>query len=158
MADTWHPVGYTPTTPNFSAWLTANYTATNGAFQIFQCNNTEFNIGSAYNTSTFQFQPLIAGKYLITSAMDASITAATSAVVILSLFKNGVEYKRAQRYDMGTGVQGNWTATLSVIVDMNGSTDVIDVRHFLSDGGASAGRIVVGGQAIGWIQGIRVSN
>ncbi len=77
-----------------------------------------------HNTTTGQFLPLVAGKYLIRAQVaNTANTVATTMGLGISVMKNGV---RRSRINVTPNAHGA-TAGITDIVDLNGSTDYVTI-------------------------------
>jgi hypothetical protein len=131
--------GRTTAPPTFSAYRNgATQNLPNAAFTQVQFNTTSWNTGVCYDPVTnFRFTPTVAGKYLLTAAVNVTLGAASTPTMIASVFKNGVEYRRCstQQYAVTIGTIVDFAA--SCLVEANGTTDFFDIRLFQSTGAAS---------------------
>jgi len=112
--------------PCFSAYRATSQQAISSATNTkVQFNAEEFDTGNAYDSTTnFRFQPTVAGKYIISTGVALSST----ANILLQLYKNGSSYKT-----LGTITNVLMTnCNGSGIVDMNGSTDYIEIYVYSS--------------------------
>lgn len=135
------------------ATLNPAFYASTGAGQLLPDNvmtklriNTEqFDIGNYYNTTLFRYTPLIPGRYLfigyaLISGMDVGFGAAG-----LAIQKNGIQ----TNISLAGAPTGGGYYTVPVILNMNGTTDYIELWGFATQNG------VVGVGAN--FQGIRMS-
>ncbi len=114
--------------PVFSAYLSTNLSVPNASFTTVVYQSTEFNPQGAYNTTNGQFNPKVPGYYLITASLrwQSAITAET----LLTLYKNGTEFKRL--WDAQSASPYNIAG--SAIVSFNGTTDYATVAAFQDQG------------------------
>jgi hypothetical protein len=94
---------------------------------------------ACFATSTFT--PNVAGYYQI----NCSYAATPAASMFLAIFKNGSLYKRGHWVPLALG---NTVASVSAVVDANGTTDAFDIRAF-QDSGSTIN--VVGGATVSWL-------
>lgn len=112
------------------------------AFAVYRSNSTQaintvvvfdverFDFGSGYDTATGRFQPTVAGVYLVTATLRYTCTGAAN---ILPCFRlNGAVYFRGNEL-VGAAGQ-NFQAVLTTHIQLNGSTDYVDV--YAAGGGA----------------------
>jgi hypothetical protein len=113
--------------PAFSAYASAVQSLTNGTFNIITVNTKEFDTATAYNTTTYTFQPTVAGYYQVNGQVNYATTA---ALCFCGILKNGSRYKD------GTWINqtGNPASVVSSIVYLNGSTDYINLFGYQSSG------------------------
>ena len=128
-------------TPAFFAYRSgSNQTFTDDVNTVMQFNSEEFDTDNCYNTSTYRFTPNVAGKYLIGFSLD--ILGQQNQIINTSgyLNKNGSAHRFFAFYDTypnnyGSRVGGRGDC----IVEMNGSTDYVDVSIYVNVvGGTSA--------------------
>lgn len=94
------------------------------------------------NFASDKFTPTVAGYYLITARVFLSGTSLTAPVA--SIYKNGAIYQVGQYYNYST--TGSAEVTVSDIVQMNGSTDYLEVYAY---GNVGSGSVTVEG-AVGF--------
>jgi hypothetical protein len=105
-----------------------------GVFTKVQFTNKVIDPQNAFDATTnYRYQPAVAGKYLVTSSLFITNNVATTSL-ILSLYKNGAEFFRMLQAVVSTG----WVANASCIVDLNGSTDYVELFGFQNSGSNQA--------------------
>jgi len=87
--------------------------------------------GDYDNTSNYRFTPTVAGKYLLTATVTFTDVANLDQLSIF-MYKNGAEYKSKHKSTRNTQIDGisataGDTLTISVVVDVNGSTDYFEI-------------------------------
>ena len=98
------------------------------SYVTMELDNTDYNVGSCYSTTTYKFTPTTAGKYLLGAAVRF-VSTATSDSALLSIFKNGQQISME-----GYGLPSPSRNTDStVLADANGSTDYFEVKCYLYD-------------------------
>jgi len=114
----------TPAKPMFKAKGAENITLTNNTLTTVQFNSTEFDVGGYFNTSTYRYTPLVAGKYFIYAKLY--LTYATEEIEFMHFYlnKNGSGTAFYSRYASTGSIYGS--VSVSSIVDMNGSSDYLD--------------------------------
>jgi hypothetical protein len=137
-----------PTPPTFSAHRNgAAQSIASGSFVKVQCTTTEWNVGGDYDgTTNHRFTPSEPGKYQLDAVANVGVSA--PCIVILSIFKNGVEYKRGGQ--LYASIATNVSATISTLVEANGSTDYFELFVFQNCGAAVG---LDGTDALSWFQG-----
>jgi hypothetical protein len=130
--------------PAFSAYAGAATSCANNVFTKVLFNTEEFDTNNNFASSTFT--PTVAGYYQINSSVNMAVAPAN---LLISLNKNGSEYKRGS-YASATGLN---TVTVSSIVYLNGSTDNIDIRIYQGSG-VSANTAT--GIEVTWFNGVLV--
>ena len=134
-------------TPAFEAYLSANQTVSDGVGTKAQVNTEVFDTDNCYDNSTnYRFTPTVAGKYFVYGKIAVDEAAGNTRFGISLIYKNGSEVGRAfVNFDIGgsSGPEGEGCAvTNTAIVDMNGSSDYIElygVHDVLSGSGRFQG-------------------
>jgi hypothetical protein len=109
--------------PAFSAnRATSNQTFSSSTFTKVQLNAETFDTDSCFDITTdYRFTPTKAGKYQFNACVN--IDAASTARLILSLYKNGAIQQRLFDFTVATGTITNG----STLIDMNGSSDYVEL-------------------------------
>jgi len=116
-------------TPVFYAYLNTNQSAGTGADTIITLNAEAFDSDNAFNTSTYKFIPQTAGKYFLYG--QARIDSGTDFNMLTAFITyNGSQIARGHNYNDYTN-----TVNVSTIVDMNGSSDYIQMAVMQNSGG-----------------------
>ena len=104
------------------------------AFTVVQFPTEVYDTANAFSTSTYRYNPQVAGKYLIAATVHFDMTSSSTCNQLLAIFKNGAEHLRGVRIPF---VSGGGLSNLEVVgvVDMNGSTDYIDIRAYQDGNG-----------------------
>lgn len=138
-----------PTPPTFSAHRNGvAQSIASGSFVKVQNTTAAWNVGACYDAVTnFRFTPTQAGKYLLDGAALLGLTAAGSLLV--SVYKNGAEHKRGSQ--IYSPIATSISATISTLVDTNGTTDYFELFVFQSSGAAAG---LDGTAALSWFQGV----
>jgi hypothetical protein len=145
----------TPPTPSSAFLVNRNGAAqagvASGVFTKVQFTHKVLDPQGAFDAiANFRYQPQSAGKYLITASLFIANSAA-GASLIMSIYKNGAEFFRVLQAVVGTG----WVANGSAIVDLNGSTDYIELFAFQNSGSAQS----FGGSDVDcWMSGQRIGS
>jgi hypothetical protein len=149
-------VAQLPTPPTFSASRNTSQNIASGSFVKVQCATEAWDVGSCYDNATnHRFMPNVAGKYLVTGAVNINILTASTLVTIASIFKNGAEHKRGSQVLYAvTGGGSNHAPTVSALVELNGSTDYVELFAFQNSG---ATETISGGSELTWFQAVFVS-
>ena len=117
-------------TPAFEAYVSSNQNIGDSTLTKIQFNTEKFDTANAYDNSTnYRFTPQTSGKYFVyASAIAFSSNGGYDDVqyVSLELYKSGSRVSQAI-YDLGSR-QRQMTPVISTIVDMNGSTDYLEVH------------------------------
>jgi hypothetical protein len=116
--------------PAFSARLQVAQTLSNNTWTKIVFNTEILDSASAYNTSTGNFQPTLAGWYQFNSALRYGGN--TTGFRHLSIYVNGTTEYRLIRQNTGDGTQ---SLSGSCLIYLNGSTDYASVYGLQSSGG-----------------------
>ena len=114
--------------PAFAARNNSAQTITNSTTATMQFDTEYFDTDNCYNTSNYRFTPNVAGIYLISSSVQIN---ALTGIISLDIRLNGARYANMALNLNPTGLQ---TASNSVLVSMNGSTDYVDIGIFQNSG------------------------
>lgn len=117
------------TIPVFSAYLNQASSATSSVWTKVPFNAKEFDTSNAFNTTTNRFQPTQAWYYNISLVVWFWWTRAWWSTSFISLYKNGVSYKRAYTLENRTST---FYQSLSVNTDvyLNWTTDYLEWYYF----------------------------
>jgi hypothetical protein len=133
--------------PAFSAYVTGNQSIANATFVKAQLNTKEFDTNNNFDSTTnYRFTPTVAGYYQINGNISFSGTALT--VILLSIYKNGSEYKRGNQISVTTA--STLAGGVNAVVYCNGSTDYLELYGF---SGATSGNTFGGGSSISYFTG-----
>ena len=119
--------------PAFEAHLSASQTFTNETTVKVNFDTEIFDSDGCYDNATnYRFTPTVAGKYFVYSTlmMDGRSNANLN-VANIQIHKNGSIYKELQYYFITNYIRQISTAT-NAIIDMNGSTDYIEIYAYMS--------------------------
>jgi hypothetical protein len=114
----------------FSAYRSSAQTIGNGSLTKVQFDTEEFDTGGFYDNATnYRFLPTVAGKY----QFNACVTFPTaSGIMIAALYKNGTRFKDGNTMvNTPSGV----SSVVSALVDLNGSTDYVEIFTYQNSGG-----------------------
>jgi hypothetical protein len=125
----------TPGGPAFSAYrATSAQTFTQSTFVKVQLNAEFFDTDGCFDSTTnYRFTPTTAGKYQINFA--GIMAAGTAARVIWAVYKNGTSFVRF--YD-DTPVSTAAQSSGAVMIEMNGSTDYLELYAYSASTGANS--------------------
>ena len=137
--------GAVANTPAFQAYLSSNQTISDASDTKLQCNTEIFDSDGCYDNSTnYRFTPTVAGKYMIYGSMTATNSTDTDIRnVSLMVHKNG---SRVELF--GINFRNSYTRIVeingSTIVDMNGSSDYVELYVF-ADTQSNGNPDIIGG-------------
>jgi len=113
--------------PAFHAYLSATQTISNDTVTVVQFNTESFDTDSAYDNSTYRFTPQTAGKYYVYAGILHNPSSSNN-IQQASIFirKNGTDITE-NFFASSTNPADSLTVVNSIIVDLNGSSDYVDV-------------------------------
>jgi len=120
-------------TPAFRAYLGSNATPSNNTTTKVNIDTENFDTDNCYdNSSNYRFTPNVAGKYFVYAQLAYSSTVLAMNVKkgTTFIYKNGSELVRNinQAADSSSSNYSNqFTLLASTVVDMNGSSDYLEV-------------------------------
>jgi hypothetical protein len=110
----------------FSAYRSTSQSATSGTMAKVNFDTEEFDSAGAYNnSSTYRFQPTIAGYYQVAGRVAGNATTASSSM-LSAIYKNGSSYKVGPLWTSPGGLQG-MSSGVSCLVYLNGTTDYVEL-------------------------------
>lgn len=108
--------------PSFAAYMSGNQAIATTAYTKVSFDTERFDTNSNFDSATnYRFTPTVAGKYLVIVRLEYS--GCDAAGIIPALYKNGALYTYATDLTVGTIRDKSF----STIVDMDGSTDYLEV-------------------------------
>ena len=113
--------------PAFSAYSSAAQSIPNAVSTKLTYDTEEFDTNNNFASS--RFTPTVAGYYQI-NAVYSSLNSTSARVTLVSIFKNGSEFKRGTRIN----TTDNSGINVSSIIYLNGSTDYVEIYAFQSSG------------------------
>lgn len=118
--------------PQFSAYLSANQSHAGSAYEKVRFNTEEFDTASAYDNATnYRFQPLVKGRYLITAGVGFE-NISSGSTIAWQIRKTGAVLRTVVSENVNP--TSNYSRPASAIVDMNGSSDYIEIHAFQNTG------------------------
>lgn len=100
-------------------------------------NSEQYDTNSNFDSTTnYRFTPTVAGKYYVGASLIMQTVAATYTNRIL-IYKNGVELQRGE-YVVGWISSATYSVNIASIIDMNGSTDYIEIYVWQNSGSTLA--------------------
>jgi len=109
--------------PSFSAYKSSAQTPSSSAFTKVLFETEEWDTNSNYASS--RFTPTVAGYYQVNSTVGYNNN---TSVCLVSIFKNGSEYKRGSQHTIGNVASA--AISVSGLVYCNGSTDYIEINIY----------------------------
>ena len=126
-------------TPYFEVNLSSHQTGmSNATYTKIQYTEKLCDSENYYdNTTNYRFTPLVAGKYYVYASLDAFGGASSSLIALnQAIYKNGTKHRVAS---FGFTSNYGYTATIfvSAIIDLNGSTDYLEVFGYIDSTNSS---------------------
>lgn len=113
--------------PAFEASLSSQQTVSDATATKAQCNTENFDTDSAYDNSTnYRFTPQVSGKYYVYGSVATNATSSYLQQTQSLIYKNGSEVKQSRLYNSDGHHMAN-TVPVVAIIDMNGSTDYLEL-------------------------------
>ena len=114
-------------TPAFEAYLSAGQSVGDGTITKVQFDTKIFDTNNMYDNSTnYRFTPTIAGKYFVYSSILGYGGTSNLAWIETYIYKNGSKIKEA-RYAFVSNYASIVNGPLSGVIDMNGTTDYLEI-------------------------------
>ena len=111
------------TGPAFSAYLSTNQSVTSATFTKIQLNTENFDTNNCFDNATnYRFTPNVAGYYQINGSMNGQ-SSTTRSRIIVSIYKNGSEYKRGSDQNYANANAAN----VQDVIYFNGTTDYVEL-------------------------------
>ena len=121
--------GLPDNTPAFEAYRSSNQTPSNNTLTKIQFNVEVYDTDSDYDNSTnHRFTPTTAGKYFVYASVRGDGESQTDLEFIrLDIYKNGSTTKNTATEYGATNDIDNASLTITGVVDMNGSSDYLEI-------------------------------
>tara|TARA_R100000805_G_scaffold18272_1_gene22555 strand:+ start:508 stop:1107 length:600 start_codon:yes stop_codon:yes gene_type:complete len=135
--------GLPDSTPAFQAFRASNQTISASTYVKIEFETEDYDTDGCYNntsgtvtlngisTPSYSFAPNVAGKYLISGAVNANTSTDFDAFIV-AIFKNGTQVNRVLNSNRHFD-----TAMTSFIVTANGTSDYFDIRGYTEQSGGS---------------------
>lgn len=132
--------------PKFRAYLGTNQTININSTTVLAFDTETFDTNSNYDTSTYRFTPTVAGYYRIYCKVKGTNTN-TNFLMTLSIRKNGTAIAT---YEFINPYTDRMHEAVSVLVQMNGTTDYIDATMNHNN---TTSMVFSSGSALSYIEG-----
>jgi len=117
--------------PAFSAYQSTTQSVNSGTFTKVQLQTEEFDTASAFDSTTnYRFTPQVAGYYQVSGNIGWSFITGQS---VISIYKNGSRFKDG---NFSTGGTDGTQSVVSALINLNGSTDYIEMYCYQNTGTA----------------------
>ena len=114
--------------PAFSAYASTPTNTATTTWTKVVLNAEEFDTDNSFSTSTYRFQPTVAGYYQVSAAI---YNASASNGQLCAIYTNGGVHKYGTQSAAPTTM---YNSNVSALVYMNGSTDYVELYWFQSSG------------------------
>jgi hypothetical protein len=115
-------------TPAFEASLSADQTISNNTVTKVQFNTEDLDTDGCYDNSTnYRFTPTVAGKYYVYSFLTIGQGSTVGIAGQIYIRKNGSTIRETQTNVYSNSVLNLTSLHISSIVNMNGSTDYLEI-------------------------------
>ena len=145
-------------TPAFEVYLNSTQTLTDDTSTKIQFDTVVFDTDSCWDTSNYRFLPTTAGKYMINLQISCQINAGDQLnYMYAKLYKNGTDlYNSNLDFRSNPGGYNN-AKTVSVVCEMNGTSDYIEGFVQCDDAtGNPDAQGVSGGKRYNWFTAYRL--
>jgi len=124
----------TGTVPAFNVWKNTSQTITTNTETKITFSDEEFDTNSNFASSTFT--PTVAGYYQINASANITNQSVTFERAMIIIYKNGSAYKRSSWHGTsGSTPINDVNLCISTVVQMNGTTDYIEIYARQTGGG-----------------------
>ena len=144
--------------PAFEVYLNSTQTLTDDTSTKIQFDTVVFDTDSCWDTSNYRFLPTTAGKYMINLQISCQINAGDQLnYMYAKLYKNGTDlYNSNLDFRSNPGGYNN-SKTVSVVCEMNGTSDYIEGFVQCDDAtGNPDAQGVSGGKRYNWFTAYRL--
>jgi len=136
--------------PAFESHLSAHQEMSDTTTTKIQFDTERFDTDNYYDNSTnYRYTPLVAGKYNVycSGRFDAR-TNSNLAVANMMIFKNGSNYLENQQYFVTSYIRQSFLV-LNTTIDMNGSSDYLEVFAYFDIVSTGSGNPRITGSSTG---------
>jgi len=118
--------------PAFEAFLSATDTISDATATKVEFDTKVFDTDNCYDNSTnYRFTPTVAGKYYVYSSLEIGSDTNTALDTIAGyIYKNGINYSSLGKVYNANYIRRS-VVTLSSIIDMNGTTDYLEMFTYI---------------------------
>jgi len=117
----------------FQANFTSEITISHATWTKIAFNTSVIDTDSLYDTSNYRYTPQVAGVYYINSFVQIQGWISTSSACLMEIRKNGSRHKQHIHVPNTSEYP---TVETTALVDMNGTTDYIEIYIYQSSGGS----------------------
>ena len=117
--------------PAFSAYLSANQTASDATWTKVQINTEILDSDGTYDASTnYRFTPASTGYYLLCAGVDISCTENTMIDNYLSLYKNGSQVSISRNYNNSSSKSTWQHHNFNLLINVTSTSDYYEVYSY----------------------------
>ena len=130
-------------TPAFFVRNNTNQDVSHGAETLIILDTEILDSDNAFASN--KFTPQTAGKYFIAvqfSGSDDAYTSSNLAYLVLKIRKNGSGYESRSVFNLNNNQGRQGSLSIQAIVDLNGSSDFVDISAEVGTTDSSTGRII----------------
>jgi len=123
-------------TPAFMAYSSGATTISDDTWTKVQFGTEEFDSDNCYdNSSNYRFTPTVAGKYAVTATVIGNANAVGELrELYVALYKNGSSYAMMSEENLNNAFdEYKRTGTGMYVIDMNGSSDYLEVYTYINN-------------------------
>ena len=115
-------------TPAFQAFLSSTVTPTSGVATKMTYQTEIYDTDNCYDNSVnYRFTPNVAGKYYVYAKSFLGGSGGNANGLHTYIYKNGAVNVYTRHIDVATSDINSFTGTTSSIMDMNGTTDYVEI-------------------------------
>lgn len=120
----------------FRAYRTTAQTITDNTITKVQFNAESYDTSNSFDSITnYRFTPTLAGKYYINSQVIWDTPVSATPAYEMYIYKNGSSVTQVVS-DNTASLSGYYTQSIQDVIDMNGSTDYIEIYAYQLTGGS----------------------
>ena len=132
--------------PAFHAYLPGDQSPGDATWAVLSASTELYDSDGCYNTSDYKFTPTTAGKYFIYGQMHMDDASGDNMVLWAMGFKKNTSYVTITQMDgRGTAIGDAFTFSAATVVDMNGSSDYVQLWGYY-DGLSGSPRFMGGAE------------
>ena len=114
-------------TPAFEAYMNATQTMSDNTETAVEFDTENFDTDGAFDTATYRFTPQTAGKYFVYTMVNVSGDANSDLQYGWCFIRKNGSKVLESKFDYRNGYGRDASTSVSQIVDLDGSTDYVDV-------------------------------
>ena len=120
-------------TPSFEAYMNATQTISDNTETAVEFDTENFDTDGAFDTSTYRFTPQTAGKYFVYTMVNTDSDANDNFQQGWCFIRKNGSKLLESRFDYRGGDGRCASTSVSQVVDLDGSTDYVDVYAAVND-------------------------